>query len=84
MVTIPAPTPRDLGPTAMKPEVSLKTTATAEASFSGAMAAAGEVAVAAVDMVAVEGAVEDEADGKGFGFLHLSLLPRIRVLASYQ
>ena len=68
----------------MKPEVSLKTTATAEASFSGAMAAAGEVAVAAVGMVAVEGAVEDEADGKGFGFLHLSLLPRIRVLASYQ
>eukprot|EP00561_Arcocellulus_cornucervis_P000524 CAMPEP_0185826450 /NCGR_PEP_ID=MMETSP1322-20130828/31551_1 /TAXON_ID=265543 /ORGANISM="Minutocellus polymorphus, Strain RCC2270" /LENGTH=942 /DNA_ID=CAMNT_0028524179 /DNA_START=76 /DNA_END=2909 /DNA_ORIENTATION=- len=46
----------------------LKTTATAEASFSGDMAAAAEeVAVAAVGMVAVEGAVEDEADGKGFG-----------------
>ena len=69
----------------MKPEVSLKTTATAEASFSGDMAAAAEeVAVAAVGMVAVEGAVEDEADGKGFGFLHLPHLPRIRVLASYQ
>jgi hypothetical protein len=60
----------------MKPGVSLKTTATAEASFSGALAAAEEVAVVAVDMVAVEGAVEDGADGKGFGFLHLSLLPR--------
>ena len=52
----------------MKPEAILKTTAAAEASFSGAMAAAGEVAVAAVGMVAVEGAVGDEADGKGFGF----------------
>ena len=84
MVTIPAPTPRDLGPTAMKPEVSLKTTATAEASFSGALVAVEEVAVAAVGMVAVEGAAGGGADGKGFGFLHLSLLPRIRVLASYQ
>ena len=55
MVTIPAPTPRDLGPTAMKPEASLKTTA--EASFSGALAAAEEVAEAVVGMVAVEGAV---------------------------
>ena len=82
MVTIPAPTPRDLGPTAMKPEAIPKTTAAAEASFSGAMAAAGEVAVVAVGMVAVEGAVGDEADGKGFGFLHLSLLPRTRVSAS--
>ena len=68
----------------MMPEVSLKTTATAKASFSGALAAVEEDAVAAVGMVAVEGAVGDEADGKVFGFLHLSLLPRIRVLASYQ
>ena len=68
----------------MMPEVSLKTTATAKASFSGALAAAEEDAVAAVGMVAVEGAVGDEADGKGFDFLHLSLLPRIRLLASYQ
>ena len=66
----------------MMPEVSLKTTA--KASFSGALAAAEEDAVAAVGMVAVEGAVGGEADGKGFDFLHLSLLPRIRVLASYQ
>ena len=51
----------------MMPEVSLKTTATAKASFSGALAAAEEDAVAAVGMVAVEGAVGDEADGKGFG-----------------
>jgi len=65
-VTIPAPTPRDLGPTAMKPEASLKTTA--EASFSGALAAAEEVAEAVVGMVAVEGAVGDEADGRGFWF----------------
>ena len=68
----------------MKPEASLKKAAAAEAPFSGALAAAGEVAVAAVGMVAVEGAVGDEADGKGFDFLHLSLLPRIRLLASYQ
>ena len=66
----------------MKPELSLKTMAMA-AYFSGALAAEEDV-VAAVGMVAVEEAVGDEADGKGFGFLHLSLLPRIRVLASYQ
>ena len=68
MVTIPAPTPRDLGPTAMRPEASLKTTAAAEASFLEALVAVEEVAEAVVGMVAVEGAVGDEADGRGFWF----------------
>ena len=59
----PAPTPRDLAPTATAG--SPKTTEVVETLFLVALAEEEEVE-AAVDMVAVEEAAEDEEGGKGF------------------
>ena len=60
MANTPAPTPRDLAPTATAG--SLKTTEVVETLFLVALAEEEEVE-AAVDMVAVEEAAEDEEGG---------------------